>query len=395
MIHNYHIIYWRIDQVPSTLSLTITQGFWCPFPSTQASHSITTSIQVKPAWTCRTDRTSTKVQRVRTIHSMEEIPLWSSIPGWILAVFTVVGNGLVIFLITTRRSLRTTTNWFVLSLAVADFGVGAVYYPSRSSCSVDVGTCVAEKIAYAFGSLFVDAAAANLCALTLDRYLAIVHPLRYVTFMTKKRVALIVSAVWGAVTLISVLKSLPLIAYFSGQPSEQLSRKIAFACYTPWPVVACIFLLFATVRIFVVVRRIARQNAAVVAQLNFNHKLQHGVAFKARETSSAKMIAILVTVCLICYSWHAVESFLSMAGLIFPSFTGDVRRLLVMMNSAANPVAYAFHKREMKRELKQLVRCNGRQPLNNCSEAREAQRPIQELRPFRKLRVEPLSVLEL
>ena len=49
---------------------------------------------------------------------------WYNILGWILAVVAVVGNGLVIFLITTKQRLHTTANWFILSLAVADFGVG-------------------------------------------------------------------------------------------------------------------------------------------------------------------------------------------------------------------------------------------------------------------------------
>ena len=101
-------------------------------------------------------------------------PLWAFIPGWILALVTVVGNGLVILLITKRRNLRTTTNWFVLSLAVTDFGVGAVYYPRVSFCSIHDETCVNEavEIAYPVGVLFTSASATNLCALTLDRYLA-------------------------------------------------------------------------------------------------------------------------------------------------------------------------------------------------------------------------------
>ena len=321
--------------------------------------------------------------------------LWVFIPGWLLVAVTVVGNGLVIFLIITRRNIRTTTNWFVLSLAVADFGVGAVYYPRLSFCSIRDETCVNEavKFAYFFGSVFVSASAANLCALTLDRYLAIVHPLRYVTFMTKKRVALLVSASWGVATFTCVFRSLYMITSLSGQPSELVS-KIVLACYTPWPAFACIFLLFATVRIFLVVRRIARRNAALVAQLNFNHRLQHGVAFKARETASAKMIGIVVTVCLVCYSWFTIDSILFMVVSNSHRFITDIHETLVLLNSAVNPVAYAFHKREIKRELKRLVRCNGQQAYKNCSEAREAQGPIQELRPFRK-RVEPLAVLEL
>ena len=85
-----------------------------------------------------------------------------------------------------------------------------------------------------------------------------------------------------------------------------------------------IFLLFATVRIFLVVRRIARQNAAVVAQLNFNHKLQHGVAFKARETASAKMLGIVVTVFVVSFLPWVADSICILAELRYPNFLTEI-----------------------------------------------------------------------
>ena len=307
-------------------------------------------------------------------------PLWALIPGWILAIGIIIGNGLVIFLITTRRSLRTTTNWFVLSLAVADFGVGAVWYPRLSFCSIRDETCVNEavKFAYSFGSAFVYSSVTNLCALTLDRYLAIVHQLRYVTFMMKKRVALVVLAAWG-VAFFHLITCLVMFFALAGELQKMLNKSI-WLYHTVIAILACIFLLFATVRIFLVVRRIARQNAVLVAQLNFNHKLQHGVAFKARETASAKMIGIVVTVFLVCYLHDAVDSVLVIAGPPPPPTAGEVQNLFVLLNSAVNPVAYALHKREIKRELKRLFR--RQRALQGQSSARARQREAHELRSF-------------
>ena len=284
---------------------------------------------------------------------------WTWIPGLFLALFSVIGNSLVIFLISTRRNIRTTTNWFVLSLAVADLGVAVAWYPIVSFCTKapDQTGCT-DRVASFIGRFFVSASVTNLCALTLDRYLAVVHPLRYVTFMTKKRVALLIFAAW---TLPSPVLVSSTLAYASGK-----SEKVTFAIIITWSSCALIFigifLLFATVCISLVVRRIAKENAAIAAQLNFNlHKLQHGVAFKARETASAKMIGIVATVCLVSYTWYIVNMITLLNRTPFARGFFEIATLLVIFNSAVNPVAYAFHKREIKRELGRLFRPNRRQ----------------------------------
>ena len=303
-------------------------------------------------------------------------PLWAFIPGWIMEVVIVVGNGLVIFLITTRRNLRTTTNWFVLSLAVADFGIGTVMYPRFSFCSIRDETCVNEavEIAFLIGSLFMYASVTNLCALTLDRYLAVVHPLRYVTSMTKKRVALLVAAAWGVALTLSALSFLFYVVDIKDQQFI-----VIYLLYDTAIVMGVSISLLATVRIFLVVRRIARQNAAVVAQLNFNRKLQHGVAFKAPETASAKMLGIVVTVFVVSFLPWVADSICILAELRYPNFLTEIYDFLVTLNSAVNPVAYAFYKREIKK----LFRCSRKENGRKKSAARGRQREIHELRPVR------------
>ena len=277
---------------------------------------------------------------------------WTWIPGFLSVFFSVIGNSLVIFLISTRRNIRTTTNWFVLSLAVADLCVAVAWYPIFSFCTKapDRMGCT-DRGAMNIAILIVCASVTNLCALTLDRYLAVVHPLRYVTFMTKKRVALLVSAAWTVPS--SVLVSSALVHVFASEKVQKVTFAIVIMFFGFGLITAGVFLLFATVRIFLVVRRIVRQNAALFAQLNFNHKLQHGVAFKARETASAKMIGIVATVCLVSYVWYILSM---ITRLIFgsPFAQPEIGPLLVIINSAVNPVAYAFHKREIKRELWRL-----------------------------------------
>ena len=70
--------------------------------------------------------------------------LWFWIFGWFLCIFTMVVNGFVIFVVCSKRQLRTKTNAFLVSLAVTDFGVGMFAAPSRLLRST-VNECISDK----------------------------------------------------------------------------------------------------------------------------------------------------------------------------------------------------------------------------------------------------------
>ncbi|CAH1985432.1 unnamed protein product [Acanthoscelides obtectus] len=53
----------------------------------------------------------------------------ASIIVTILMIVVVVGNMLVIIAITTEKALKNIQNWFIASLAVADFFLGLVIMP--------------------------------------------------------------------------------------------------------------------------------------------------------------------------------------------------------------------------------------------------------------------------
>ena len=118
---------------------------------------------------------------------------WFSVLGWVLSVLTLTGNGFIISLVGRNRPLRTKTNAFIASLAVADFLVGVGVVPSLFFCEISGGGCkwprawsswLPDLIRWLFGY----ASAFNLCSLVTDRYIAVVKPLKYVTCVTPSRV---------------------------------------------------------------------------------------------------------------------------------------------------------------------------------------------------------------
>lgn len=116
-----------------------------------------------------------------------------------LNVAVIVGNSLVILAVFTSAKLRTTTNAFVCSLAVADLLVGLMVLPFSNAnevlrfwvfgpiwCSVwlavDVWLCTASIL--------------NLVAISFDRYVAISRPFKYHNLLSPKRGKVLVGCVW-------------------------------------------------------------------------------------------------------------------------------------------------------------------------------------------------------
>ncbi|XP_015368899.1 PREDICTED: octopamine receptor-like isoform X1 [Diuraphis noxia] len=128
---------------------------------------------------------------------------------------TVIGNTLIIFAVFTTRRLRTVTNYFVTSLAVADWLVGTFVMP--------IAVVYHVRGEWTFGSLICDiwvsldvclctASILSLCAISIDRYFAITRPLRYSKKRRSKRLALLMILVVWLVSL--VITCAPLFGWY-------------------------------------------------------------------------------------------------------------------------------------------------------------------------------------
>ncbi|KAI4894935.1 hypothetical protein NFI96_014525 [Prochilodus magdalenae] len=118
-----------------------------------------------------------------------------------LLIFVIVfGNVLVCMAVSREKALQTTTNYLIVSLAVADLLVATLVMPwvvylevvgewrfSKIHCDIfvtlDVMMCTASIL--------------NLCAISIDRYTAVAMPMLYNTrYSSKRRVTVMISVVW-------------------------------------------------------------------------------------------------------------------------------------------------------------------------------------------------------
>ncbi|XP_068233041.1 dopamine receptor 2-like [Palaemon carinicauda] len=129
------------------------------------------------------------------------------------AVSTIFGNGLVIVAVARERYLHTVTNYFIMSLAVADCLVGALVMPfSALYDSFDYWPFGPDfcDVWRSFDVLASTASILNLCVISLDRYWAITDPFTYPSRMSPRRACMLIALVW----VCSALISFPAIAWW-------------------------------------------------------------------------------------------------------------------------------------------------------------------------------------
>ncbi|XP_027592841.1 D(2) dopamine receptor isoform X1 [Pipra filicauda] len=176
-----------------------------------------------------------------------------------LLIFVIVfGNVLVCMAVSRERSLQTTTNYLIVSLAVADLLLATLVMPwvvylevvgewrfSRIHCDIfvtlDVMMCTASIL--------------NLCAISIDRYTAVAMPMLYNTrYSSKRRVTLMIAVVW----VLSFAISCPLLFGLNNTDAKEcIIANPAFVVYSSIVsfYVPFIVTLLVYVQIYLVLRR--------------------------------------------------------------------------------------------------------------------------------------------
>nr|CAA74977.1 D4B Dopamine receptor [Cyprinus carpio] len=120
--------------------------------------------------------------------------------GILLIVIIICGNVLVCLSVYTEKALKTTTNYFIVSLAVADLLLAVLVLPlfvyaefQDGVWSLNMTLCdglMTMDVMLCTASIF------NLCAISIDRFIAVSIPLNYNRKHVGQRQIVLLSATW-------------------------------------------------------------------------------------------------------------------------------------------------------------------------------------------------------
>ncbi|XP_066582342.1 tachykinin-like peptides receptor 99D [Prorops nasuta] len=164
------------------------------------------------------------------------LPWWRQMIWTVLfAVMIIVatgGNLIVVWIVLAHKRMRTVTNYFLVNLSIADALVSTLNvifnYTYMLNSHWPFGTLYC-KICQFIAILAICASVFTLMAISIDRYMAIVNPLR--PRMGKRATLCVAIAIW----FVGVMISLPMLLLNTTITENFVNGEVRIVCYSDWP----------------------------------------------------------------------------------------------------------------------------------------------------------------
>lgn len=260
----------------------------------------------------------------------------------LIIVLAIAGNVLVILAFKGFRRIRRVTNYFVVSLAVADILVAVVSMPVWVAYIVSGPPLFIRKpllqMLWTGTDITVSVASIwNLTCVSIDRYLCITGPLYYHARMTSKRAIVIITTIWLYSIVVASL----------GPTFWQLDLYTLMIVVLNYAIPVMI-ILFVYLNIFKAARYQAKQ-----IDLNVNGKSR---SFSLTvELKAAKTLGVVIGAFIVCWSpFFALNLTYYICRCPPPPLVVSIAKWMHYGNSMLNPVIYGLMNKDFRFAFKKL-----------------------------------------
>lgn len=285
-------------------------------------------------------------------------PLWHALLGFVigcLGFVSIMGNGMVIYIFSTTKSLRTPSNLLVVNLAFSDFMMMFTMATSMViNCYYETwvfGPFICELYAF-FGSLSGCGSIYSMCMIAMDRYTVIVKGLSAKPMTTKSAMLKIIfvwiwSVLWTVAPMVGWNKYVP-EGNMTACGTDYLSKDwfsrsyivvYAFFVYF-FPLIIIIYSYFFIVQAVSAHEKNMRDQAKKmnVASLRSSENQE-----KSAECKLAKVALMTITLWFMAWTPYLIINFAGVfeTATITPLFTiwGSV---FAKANAVYNPIVYGI-----------------------------------------------------
>lgn len=262
-------------------------------------------------------------------------------------VIALGGNAIILLSIYQVRSLRTTSNIFIGSLAAADLVVALLMYPTYIALTATKQWFSSHAALYKMENfLWIQSLVTStftLCAISIDRLIAVISAMQYKQIVTKKRCYYVVVSIW---ILSLAFGSSPLLV---DDPDK--ASIVWIVCLLLTFVIPLAIIIYCYAHIF----RAAQDQKVKVSSLN-----PAEAAEMLRNRKAASTAAIVIGLFFVTFFPNVVFSCLDLASkdgcekaVVYRHWLWGI--LLAFSSSACNPFVYAARIREFKCACKTLL----------------------------------------
>ncbi|XP_066533680.1 trace amine-associated receptor 13c-like [Hoplias malabaricus] len=280
----------------------------------------------------------------RSVTTVEYVLLYMSAAA--LVLLTVCGNFLIIVSVGHFKQIHTPTNMLIFSLALSDFMVGICVMPFALIWMIE--SCWIFRriycICFLSSAYFLTSTSIySIALIAADRYFALSNPFLYTKAVSVSTVCIIVLCDWFVLLLYVIA-----LLYFNFPFLNLIT--CPGDCFLlldeNWSLVDLLFTFvfpFALIIIlYTLVFIIAKKHAHAIRDLNAQTRTSKNTSDSMKsERKAAKVLGILVCVFLACLLPYFIYTLLgNVIKLDFESFQSVL--ILLLLNSAINPVIYAL-----------------------------------------------------
>jgi len=280
-------------------------------------------------------------------------------------VLSLTGNSLVCLAVYKNRRLRTITNFYVLSLAVADLFTAMFGYSFTAIASglrewpFGFSFCTFQGFLLYVWSLV----STNILALTaVNRYFCIVKPKYYPALFTKTKTIFSIIFMW-LFTFSSCLTA-NIVASVSYQWDShfifcqvtgieiEAEKVLSFAIGSVFIALPMCIIFFCYSRVYCTIKR---HNSAVIPSLREEN---NRLTAHAHEVQVSRVLFAAVFAFWICWiPVTTVHILLRVAEVSVPSFWLSFSTLALGCSLWINAIIYGIMNRAMRKEFQRLLRC--------------------------------------
>nr|KAG5698038.1 hypothetical protein BaRGS_016686 [Batillaria attramentaria] len=280
----------------------------------------------------------------------------------------VVGNLLVCAAVFTDRRLKRNSNFFIVSLAIADLLVALVVMTFAIANDIHgrwVFGAVFCRIWISSDIMCSTASILNLCVISLDRYVHIRDPLRYEAWMTTRKTVLFIGTVWILSALISFVPThLGWHESPSGQNSTTDNELCIFDLNPIYAVVSstisfyipCIVMVSIYVRLYVYARRHVETIRRTHTAERFHSNGSTKGSYKVSDHKAAVTLGIIMGVFLICWvPFFIVNPIAAFCSTCIPKLVFQILTWCGYVNSCLNPIIYSIFNTEFREAFRRIL----------------------------------------